>query len=211
MNAFASILTSVIFARDTEADEIAALVRNFTATSRRTISFCPGRRVAAQFAAKYHASQMARQWARPHSEHMEARRRLRQIVTTLVWIGLGTVPLSLALADPSASPNSAETKATSSTAAPATAPAAASAAAPAGQPAASPSDVDPREKLLLRMGFKPRMQNGQKLFCKHEQQLGSRVEGTMQCGTLDHWVNQFQLSREAVDQTQRYGTNPTGH
>jgi len=136
---------------------------------------------------------------------------LRQIVTILVCLGFGTVPLSLALADPPAPPNSAETKATSSTAAPATAPAAASAAAPAGQPAASPSDVDPREKLLLRMGFKPRMQNGQKLFCKREQTLGSRVEGTMQCGTVDHWVNQFQLSREAVDQTQRYGTNPTGH
>jgi hypothetical protein len=59
------------------------------------------------------------------------------------------------------------------------------------------------------MGFKPRMQNGQKLFCKREQPLGSRVEGTMLCGTVDHWVNQFQLSREAVDQNQRYGTNPT--
>ena len=148
---------------------------------------------------------------------MEARQRLRQIVTVLAWIGLGTVPLSLAdppapnTTAPAASstssstqpPTSAETKEMSPTASPA--------AVPVGPPAAPPSDTDPREKLLLRMGFKPRMQNGQKLFCKREQQLGSRVEGTMLCGTVDHWVNQFQLSREAVDQNQRYGTNPQGH
>ena len=146
---------------------------------------------------------------------------MRQIVTVLAWIGLGTVPLSLAdppapnTTAPAASstssstqpPTSAETKETSSAVSAAASPA----AAPAGVPAASPSDADPREKLLLRMGFKPRMQNGQKLFCKREQQLGSRVEGTMLCGTVDHWVNQFQLSREAVDQNQRYGTNPQGH
>jgi hypothetical protein len=142
---------------------------------------------------------------------------LRQIVTVLAWIGLGTVPLSLAdppapnstaaaASSPSSSaqpPNSAETKEKSSTAS--------TAAVPAGQPAASPSDVDPREKLLLRMGFRARMQNGQKLFCKREQQLGSRVEGTMFCGTVDHLVNEFRLSREAIDQTQRYGTNPQGN
>jgi hypothetical protein len=142
---------------------------------------------------------------------------LRQIVTVLAWIGLGTVPLALAdppapnTAAPAASstssstqpPNSADTKETSSTAP--------TAAVPAERPAAPPSDVDPREKLLLRMGFRPRMQNGQKLFCKREQQLGSRVEGTMFCGTVDHLVNEFRLSREAIDQTQRYGTNPQGN
>ena len=142
---------------------------------------------------------------------------MRQIATVLAWIGLGTIPLSLAdppapnttldtASTPSSStqpPTSAETKEMSPTASPA--------AVPVGPPAAPPSDTDPREKLLLRMGFRPRMQNGQKLFCKREQQLGSRVEGTMFCGTVDHLVNEFRLSREAIDQTQRYGTNPQGN
>ena len=146
---------------------------------------------------------------------------MRQIATVLAWIGLGTIPLSLAdppapnsTLDTASTPSSsthpsspAETKETSSAVSAAASPA----AAPAGVPAASPSDADPREKLLLRMGFRPRMQNGQKLFCKREQQLGSRVEGTMFCGTVDHLVNEFRLSREAIDQTQRYGTNPQGN
>jgi hypothetical protein len=55
------------------------------------------------------------------------------------------------------------------------------------------------------------MVNGQKMFCKREMELGSRVEGTTHCGTVDKLSSEFQLSREAVDQTQRYGTNPQGH
>jgi len=111
---------------------------------------------------------------------------MRQIATAFAWIACGTIPLSLA--DPPAANTTVGTA-----------------------PAAAPSDVDPREKTLLRMGFRPRMQNGQKVFCKREQELGSRVEGTMLCGTVDHLMSEFRLSREAIDQTQRYGTNPTGH
>jgi hypothetical protein len=120
---------------------------------------------------------------------------MRKIATILPWILFGTIPLSLA--DPPA-PKTTE----------ATAPSTSSSAAP---PAASPSQIDPREKALLRMGFRPRMQNGEKVFCKREQELGSRVEGTLPCGTVDHLITEFRLSREAIDQTQRYGTNPTGH
>ena len=128
---------------------------------------------------------------------------MRQIITALAWVACGTIPL--ALADPPAPDTTVGTaaKETSSTASP-------PASAPAS-PAAAPSQIDPREKILLRMGFRPRMQNGQKVFCKREQELGSRVEGTMLCGTVDHLMAEFQLSREAIDQTQRYGTNPTGH
>lgn len=140
---------------------------------------------------------------------------MRQIVTVFSWIAFGTIPLSIAnppapntTADTPSSTSS-STRPSDSAAGKETSSTPSSAAAPAAPPANSPSDTDPREKLLLRMGFRPRMQNGQKLFCKREQELGSRVEGTMLCGTLDHWVNQFQLSREAVDQSQRYGTNPT--
>jgi len=128
---------------------------------------------------------------------------MRQIATALAWIACGAIPL--ALADPPAQNTTVGTasKETISTASP-------PASAPAS-PAAAPSEVDPREKILLRMGFRPRMQNGQKVFCKREQQLGSRVEGTMLCGTVDHLMTEFRLSREAIDQTQRYGTNPQGH
>ena len=147
------------------------------------------------------------------SEHMKARQRLRQIVTVLAWISLGSVPLALAdppapnataaaassTSSPTQPPNSAETSST------------ATAAVPAGPSAASSSDVDPREKQLLHMGFKPSMQHGQKVFCKREQQLGSRVSGTMVCGTVDQLENQFRLSREAVEQTQRSAINPQGH
>ena len=128
---------------------------------------------------------------------------MRQIATVLVWIGFGTIPPLLA--DPPA-PDAAVATATNTSSTTTS-----TAAAPAAKPATSPSDVDPREKQLINMGFKPRMVNGQKMFCKREMELGSRGEGTTHCGTVDQLSSEFQLSREAVDQTQRYGTNPQGH
>jgi hypothetical protein len=92
-------------------------------------------------------------------------------------------------------------------------PSAASAPAPSSStvhssPAAS---TDAREKRLLDMGYKPRMLKGQKVFCKSALETGSRVGGAMHCGSVDQLSSQLQLSREAVEQTQRYGTNPQGH
>ena len=141
---------------------------------------------------------------------------MRQIATVLVWIGFGTIPPLHADTPPNtavapATNTGSSTDRSSSTEGKETSSAATSpAAAPAGVPAKSSSDIDPREKVLLHMGFRPRMHDGQKLFCKREQELGSRVEGTTHCGTVDQLSTEFRLSREAVEQTQRYGTNPRG-
>ena len=140
--------------------------------------------------------------AGPGADRM--RQQMRQIVTVLVWIGFGTIPPLLA---DTPAPEATVATATNTSSSTATS----TAAPPAAKPATSPSDVDPREKQLINMGFKPRMVKGQKLFCKREMELGSRVEGTTHCGTVDKLSSEFQLSREAVDQTQRYGTNPQGH
>ena len=128
---------------------------------------------------------------------------MRQIATALAWIACGAIPP--ALADPPGPNPTVGTapKETSSTASP---PAAAQAS-----PAAAPSEVDPREKILLRMGFRPRMQNGQKAFCKREQELG--VARGRDDALRDRRSPHDRIS--AVTGSHRsdaaYGTNPTGH
>ena len=126
---------------------------------------------------------------------------MRLVVGALVWLSVGAI--SPALADPPADPAATQTSpapaaATSAPAAPAAtaAPAAAAAdahpAASAAAPAAnrapveiSAAEMDKLEKHFLAEGYKVEMHNGQKYFCRREEELGSRLGGHKDCHSAD--------------------------
>jgi hypothetical protein len=108
-----------------------------------------------------------------------------------------------------------------------------SAAAPAGKPnAASPQsehDAAPptaesspakpgaadagkaeqplEDRELISHGYKLRMHNGEKWFCRREEELGSRLGGKMQCNTAAEIQAQRLAAQDAVRQMQ---TNKPG-
>jgi len=113
---------------------------------------------------------------------------------------------SLALADPPAAAPSQP----AATSAPTSSPAAATPQAAPAAAAAKPP-VDPREQRLLSQGFKPMTRNGEKLFCKRETQLGSRLSTVERCGTVDQLSDEIRVSRDQTDSVQRTQVNPSGH
>ena len=71
--------------------------------------------------------------------------------------------------------------------------------------------VDPDEQRLISQGYKPEMRHGEKVFCKREPVMGSRINVTEHCGTVDQLKTLTQVSKEEVNKSQRIQTNPTGH
>jgi len=138
---------------------------------------------------------------------------MRSVVRVLALI-IGSGALTLALADPAAPAQQAPAApsagtAPATTAAPASsAPAAASATSSASAPAKPAVDAD--EKRLIAEGYKPEMRGGTKVYCKREQVLGSRLGAPEHCSTAEQLKATTQMSREVTEQSQRFGTNPTG-
>jgi hypothetical protein len=112
----------------------------------------------------------------------------------LTLIGVGAV--SLALADP-------PTPATPSTPA-AVAPAAAPAAAPTAAVVTAPSADDLLDRHLRSEGYQVEMRNGQKMYCRKQEVLGTRLGGaTKTCGTAEQLkINEAQ-AHELVERSQR--------
>jgi hypothetical protein len=85
---------------------------------------------------------------------------------------------------------------------------------PASNAAPAQSDkrdeLTPDEKRLLSAGYHLHVENGQKVFCRREAQLGSHFEHKV-CGTAEQLAAARQTSREVLENTQRPGANPTGH
>jgi len=90
-------------------------------------------------------------------------------ITAAILACLGTGALSVALADPPASAPAAPT-ATAATSA---------AAAPAAPPA-----PDALEKHFLSEGYHVEMRHGDKVYCRYEAEIGSRVNRQKLCGSL---------------------------
>jgi len=148
---------------------------------------------------------------------------MRFVVRVLALI-IGTGAVTLALADPAAPTSQAPAAASASTPAAAAAPATAAAPtspAPASSPPSTASAaaatsapakpaVDADERRLIAEGYKPQMRGGTKVYCKREQVLGSRLGTPEVCATADQLKTSTQNSREATEQSQRYGTNPRG-
>jgi hypothetical protein len=129
-----------------------------------------------------------------------------------------------ALADPEANAASATPAASAAPAAPAAAPAAtpASAAAPAAaHPAASAApaasehaavevdaaQMDQLEKHFISEGYKVEMHNGEKLFCRREEQMGTRLGAQKQCSTAQQLMFTERDSRRQAEHAQHNQTS----
>ena len=128
----------------------------------------------------------------------------RVTIFTGVLACLGAGAMSLALADPPAP------------SAPAAATPAPAAEAPKTDPAAKPaaSEMDPLEKHFRAEGYQVRMKDGEKLFCKREEVLGSRLSAGMKCATVEALKareDQDQQSAERAQRAARTGTLPGGN
>jgi hypothetical protein len=135
------------------------------------------------------------------------------VILTILTAGIG----SLACADPPIPEVPAQTSSNadqkssndttqpnSSTPAAATTPAATTAdSAQAAKPAASASDDSKREATLLDQGYKPAMRNGEKVFCKREIPMGSRLPTALHCLTVAEAELIAQEGRETTERIQR--------
>lgn len=133
---------------------------------------------------------------------------MRFMIGVLACTGLGV--LSLSLADP---PNSSAAQGVS---AGGTLPAAATATAHAATPSSTPATpaapaIDLEEKHLLAEGYRVEIRHGQKMFCRREQVLGSRVEGQKFCGTAEQLKATESQAKEAFQRAQRQQANPSQH
>jgi hypothetical protein len=133
----------------------------------------------------------------------------RSIATALAL--LGTCGLSVALADPPT------TQATPAAAAPAAAAAAPEASAPTASTASASSTAKADkaaesdatlEKRLTNSGYKARMRNGTKVWCKRQDELGSRLGAQEVCGTPEELRMVVQQQQDSMKEIQHL-YNPT--
>jgi hypothetical protein len=97
-----------------------------------------------------------------------------------------TTDPSAAAKAPAAAPSTAAPAATATPAtpaAPATAAHPAASAAPAADVQVEAAQLDQQEKHFLSEGYKIEMHNGEKYYCRREEQMGSRLGGSKQCST----------------------------
>ncbi|HEY0768680.1 MAG TPA: hypothetical protein VGD47_12040 [Steroidobacteraceae bacterium] len=141
---------------------------------------------------------------------------MRFVVGVLVCMGAGAI--SLALADPSttapaATAPAAPVAAPSTTAPAPTAPAAPVAAATtpaatATAPTPATPGVDPEEKRLLAAGYRMQLRHGEKMFCRREEEIGSRLGGREVCRTKEQLRVTQESAKDAVIEAQRHQASP---
>jgi hypothetical protein len=132
---------------------------------------------------------------------------MRLVIGILISIGAGA--MALADAPPSTPPSTpaqtvastAQTVASTATSSPATA---------ASAPHEATAAPDPREKLLKLKGYKLEMRHGEKLYCRSEEVLGSRLAGRKVCGSVEELLEREHASQEMAGAAQRTQLNPTG-
>jgi hypothetical protein len=155
---------------------------------------------------------------------------MRLIIGILACVGAGVIaladtppptPTQPAASDVSTAPSPAAAATPASAAGAAPAPAAGATTAPAAAatpPTASATGashdataaIDPREKLLRSKGYRLEMRHGEKMYCRSEEVLGSRLAGRKVCGTVEELENREHLSQEMIGNVQRQQLNPTG-
>jgi len=59
--------------------------------------------------------------------------------------------------------------------------------------------VDQTEKHFLAEGYKMQMRSGQKVFCRREEQLGSRLGGALNCNTAEELSQIETQAKDAID------------
>jgi len=120
---------------------------------------------------------------------------------------LNAVALPLAWGDESAPTAPAATPAapasSPSASAAATPASAASAPAPAPQQQVAPVSAEEADRYFRAKGYTVRVVNGEKLYCRHEEVLGSRLQGAVQCSPAEQLRVQEQQSQLDIQRTQR--------
>ena len=120
-------------------------------------------------------------------------------------------PAAQDAAPPAAAPAISATSApAASTPAAATSTAAASATAAAATAAPAEEADAALEKRLTNSGYKPRMRNGTKVWCKRQDELGSRLGAQEVCATPDEWRRTFRANQEVVEHIQKIDGHTTG-
>jgi hypothetical protein len=83
--------------------------------------------------------------------------------------------------------------------------------AAATPPPAAP-EVDQTDRHFLSEGYKMQMRNGQKVFCRREEQLGSRLGGAMTCSSGEELKQIETQAHATVERAQnQQATGPTAH
>jgi hypothetical protein len=128
--------------------------------------------------------------------------RVNVLSGALACLGAGV--LSLALADPPATPAAAPASAPTA-ASPATAATAATTAAtpaPAAKAAAAP-EMGQIERHFRAEGYSVRMKDGDKLYCKREDVLGTRLSGSVKCYTAEALKAREDADQQSAENAQR--------
>ena len=84
----------------------------------------------------------------------------------------------------------------------------------AASAAASPNaamEVSAAEQHLISLGYKPQVRDGQKIYCRREAALGSRIVAAQHCGTAAQLTTTTQEGKDYLEKTQRSQLNPVGH
>jgi hypothetical protein len=149
---------------------------------------------------------------------------MRFDILALAVLGVGSLGLAIA-ADPApatqperaAAPASVVTDSASpatsaATAVPAAPPASSPAASPtAAAPSVAAAELTAAEQRLMSLGYKPQTRNGEKIYCRREAQLGSRISASQHCGTVAELATTTQEGKDYLEKTQRSQLNPVGH
>ncbi|HUA90007.1 MAG TPA: hypothetical protein VL994_11255 [Steroidobacteraceae bacterium] len=115
-------------------------------------------------------------------------------------IGMGLV--SIALADtPPAAPTASTPSSTAAAPAPSATPAASTTAAASDEPTQL-------ERHFISEGYRLKMHGGQKLYCRKEAQIGSRLASTESCGTVDQLKSMEDQTQAQVRHAQQTSQRP---
>jgi hypothetical protein len=135
---------------------------------------------------------------------------MRRIVGVMACIGLGAVAVALADDPPSSSAPAAAQPTSSATAATPAQSAAPAATTAAAAEAPKPA-VDLQEKHFLSEGYKIEMHNGEKYFCRREEEMGTRLGSNKKvCATAQQLALNEQQSKQGLERYQSYQTGPSG-
>ena len=147
---------------------------------------------------------------------------MRFDILALAVLGLGSLALAAAAepapttpAEHAAAPAAAVTdSASSATSAakgiPASSPAS-SATNPTPAAKAAAPELSPAENRLINLGYKPQMRNGEKIYCRREAPMGSRISSGQHCGTVAELATVTQEGREGLEKSQRNTVSPMPH
>ena len=146
---------------------------------------------------------------------------MRFVLLALAFLGVGRVTV-VAAADPApAAPpeHATAVAAVESASATKSAPPVVTATPPAASAAASPppagkdsaAALSAYEQRLINLGYKPQMRNGEKVYCRREAELGSRIAASQRCGTVSQLATTTRDGKDYLEKTQQSQVNPVGH